>query len=124
MAYQKEIRGVTPKYTMQCKDAAGDVIDPTTYELIEIYIYNLSSGNELVKYTTEYTVVEEVNTPPEGFILLEPDSEKVEFTIPEAITLEAESGDTRIEIWTEDADGLIECETAVFNEFIDAQNGI
>lgn len=112
MAYI-EIKGATPEYTIIFKDTNNVLIDPTTYVLIEIYLYNMASNNELIKFSTDVV---------DGFELIEPTSEEVKFIIPEEISINAESGENRIEIWTEDSNGIIDCDTAVFNEFIDSQN--
>lgn len=117
MAIWRDIRGTTPSYTVLFRDSNRKIIAPTSYALIEIYIYNMATGTEIVKYTTE-------SPTPEGFQSLTPGSERIDFTIPEALSLIAESGDTRIEVWTEDQNGIIEADTEIFNEFIDAQNAL
>ena len=112
----KTIRGTTPSFNISFYDANGLLVDPTSaYTQIEIKLYNIHTGTEIVNYSTKDPL-------PDGYILLVPDSDGVDIVIPAANTLETESGDNRIEVWTTDTAGIIECNTCVFNEFIDAKD--
>jgi len=117
MAHIKVIKGTTPTFTMTFHDATGAVINPSTaYTLIEVLLYSVASDLLVVKFST--------STPGEGddWEEITPTATEVDIVFPEAITLAAKSGDNRIEVWTETSDGIIDCSTAIFNEFIDAKN--
>lgn len=119
MAHVKDIKGTTPTFTIAFYDASGAVINPSTaYDKIEVLLYNVASDTLIVKFSTE--------TPGEGddWEEITPTATEVDVIFPEEITLAAESGDNRIEVWTETALGVIDCSTAIFNEFIDAKNAI
>jgi hypothetical protein len=114
MADQKDIRGTTPAYTFTFRQTDGTVIDPGDIDQIDILLYNVKSSKLIARYTTESPL-------PVGALEITMDSEEASITIPESITLLAESGDNRLELWTE-KDGVKDCATCIFNEFIDAKD--
>jgi len=117
MAEIKEIAGTAPSYTVVFYDTSGLVVDPTTYDKIDILVYNFKKGRDngkIISYTTE--------TPlPSGMAQIVPESSFVSFTIPSVATLSANSGDNIVEVWINDDE---DCIIGILNEFISPENGV
>ena len=121
----KEYIGSTPKYKASMRDEDNVVIDPSsTFIKVIIKIYNIDSGDLLIGYTSENPKPAHLSSYYNCVL----SSTLIKWAIPSKVTLLAESGEYRLEIWTYKTDaGIpdesveIECYSVTLNEFIDAQ---